>query len=153
MARRRSTGPAVSLFSFLDLLSGLIGTLTLIIAGLTIFALQEAEQILEVRAVAADQKSPRFVECTKQGLVLLPQRIEAALEELDQDDGVWRTELDKIAENTESRYIVFLIRPDGLESFKKASTLAKQKGVETGYDPVYSAGPIQIRQVEGDSQP
>jgi hypothetical protein len=154
MARgRQRSGPAVSLFSFLDILAGLIGTLTLIISGMTVFAMTTSEQILKLEDVEASAKKPRFVECSRDGLILHPERVAVPLADLDQDDGPWQTELAAVARNKARQYVLFLIRPDGLRSFDRAKAMADASGIDVGYDPVYSAGPVRLVPPEGGRTP
>lgn len=150
---RRKAGPTVSLFSFLDILAGLIGTLTLIISGMTIFAMTTSEQILKLPDADAAAKVPRYVECVHDGLILHPERTPVALADMENDGGPWKSALQAVAQNADRQYVVFLIRPDGLESFNQAKAMADRREVDTGYEPVYAAGPIRFSAAEGDPKP
>lgn len=174
MARaRRRGGPSVSLFPFLDILSGVIGTFFLIIAGMTVLSLETAVQIIELPRAEAQQKRPYYVDCRAKG-VFLPQHpadylpahrldlsrseqgddapnadstpgVLVTLAEMEQADNPWRRQLQVISENRTDEYLILLVRQDGLPSFAKARRDAEAVGVDVGFSPVASGGAIQLQ--------
>lgn len=174
MARaRRRGGPSVSLFPFLDILSGVIGTFFLIIAGMTVLSLETAVQIIELPRAEAQQKRPYYVDCRAEG-VFLPQhpadylpnhRLErpqaeqndnapeavstpgvlVTLAEMEQADNLWRRQLQIISDHRTDEYLILLVRQDGLPSFAKARRDAEALGIDVGFSPVASGGGIQLQ--------
>jgi len=171
-ARRRSQ-QTISLFPFLDILSGVIGTFFLIIAGMTVLSIEAAVQVIELPRAAAQQKRPYYVECRAEG-VFLPQHPEdylpnhrlellenadmpqsdspdegtpgilVPLDEMDRSGNPWLEQLQIIGENRFDEYLILLVRDDGLESFRKARRAAEQLGIDVGFSPVPAGGDIRL---------
>lgn len=75
-------------------------------------------------------KNPQWVECRRSTVTLQPQGRPVSLDELKQKSAVFTAAVKAAG------YIVFLVRPDGFETFTEARTLAEQAEVEIGYEPV-----------------
>ena len=136
---------AVSLFPFLSVLFGVIGTLSLVIAGMTAIGLQDTDQFVELERDRLTGKTAVYVECRKEGLLLHPEQTELPLDELLDDNGAWARRLDTIKSKSTKEYLVLLVRPNGIESFDAAFVMARLADIDVGFDPVYSAGQIRFR--------
>lgn len=141
--RKRST-LTVSLFPFLSVLAAVMGTLTLIISGMSMLALGNATQIVEL-VKSSHGKAPVYVECREDGLILHPEGTPVPKEQIEDENGIWGQETQKIAANTKSQYVIFLVRPSGITTFKQARRMAAQQRIDIGYDPVYAIGPITFQ--------
>ena len=70
MARRLRREPEPSLFSFLSVLKAVMGTLTLIISGMSHLAFANPKQRVEVEAFEPGKKSAIHVECRAEGRMI-----------------------------------------------------------------------------------
>ncbi len=77
----------------------------------------------------AGQK-PQYVECHGQGVTLQPQGVTVRLAQLQNNRDSFRNALGA------QRYVLFLIRPSGIEAFKAARPIVEGKGFEFGFEPV-----------------
>ena len=150
MARPRyiESETAVSLFPFLSVLAGVIGTLALLVAGMTLIGLQDTDQIIELPHEKATEKTPVYVECRHDGLLIHPEGTYVPQEEIEEDDNAWEQLLGDLEAHSAERYLVLLLRPDGLDSFESAYPMARGADIDVGFDPVYAAGEIRFRPAE-----
>lgn len=144
--RRRQRGSPVTLFSFLDILAAAVGTLVLIIAAMLALSLPEVEQGIEAGA-RGNLREPVFVECRRRGLVLHPEGTGVPRETIPNSTVL----LADLAEDSTERYLILLVRPGGLESFRLAESMANELELDVGYDPIYDAGPVVIKTGEQGS--
>ena len=146
MARkRRSRRPVeISLFPFLSVLSGVIGALALIITGMLFVGVQDTDQVIDL-VERPTGKEPVYVECQRDGLVLHPEGTVVALDSMEDPSGPWTRCLHTISEQEDERYLLLLIRPDGVDCFDRALAMARKRKIDVGFDPVYNAGPIRFR--------
>ena len=146
---RRKRGSPVTLFSFLDILAAAVGTLVLIIAAMLALSLPEVEQGIEAGA-PGNQRQPVFVECTRAGLLLHPDGVDVPQAVIKTSE-TWSSLLRELVESAEQRYLILLVRPGGLDSFRVAESMANALELEVGYDPIYDAGPVVIKEGGQDS--
>jgi len=136
MPRRivRHNPAAVSLFSFLDILGGTIGVLTLIIA---VFLIQmgRGNQIVQLESKNSkyQDRTASYIICNGNGVVELhaegkPQTttlnsstLESALAELKGD---------------KSRYLIIGVRPNGFDDFENLRGRAEALKIPVGYEPL-----------------
>ena len=144
--RRRQRGAPVTLFSFLDILAAAVGTLVLIIAAMLALSLPEIAQIVEP-APEGSHREPAFVECTENGLLLHPELVEVPTRTIRTNDD-WRQLLERLEGDSAQRYLILLVRPGGIASFRLAETMAAARSLEVGYEPIYAAGPVELREFE-----
>lgn len=144
--RRKQRGSPVTLFSFLDILAAAVGTLVLIIAAMLALSLPEIEQIVEP-APEGSHREPSFVECTASGLLIHPELVPIETRAIRTDD-TWRRLLETLERESAQRYLILLVRPGGLPSFHLAESMAATRSLEVGYEPIYAAGPVLLREVE-----
>ena len=140
---RRTGRVSVSLFPFLDILASAIGTMALVIAGVSSLLLSQANQIVDPSPNGTGLK-PRYVECRAEGLLIHPERTEVSLDELADKENAWDALLAELQPRRYWEYVIFLVRPDGLEAFEKARSSIEGKSIEFGFEPVYSAGAVEV---------
>lgn len=145
--RRRGQDPEVSLFPFLSVLAAVIGTLTLVISGLSRVSLAEPRLRVDVAPGDDAHKAPVFVEARREGLVL--HGVEAgqaprlvAARELDASDSAW-AELVGTLDGDASRYLVALIRPEGVATWESASRSLHDE-VDVVLEPVFGPGELHL---------
>ena len=141
---RRKRGSPVTLFSFLDILAAAVGTLVLIIAAMLALSLPDVTQGIEAGA-RGSKRSPVFVECNRAGLLLHPDGVDVPRAAIE-TSATWTTLLQDLVESSEDRYLILLVRPGGLGSFRVAESMAGALELDVGYDPIYDAGPVVIRE-------
>ena len=137
--------PAFSLFPFLSVLVGVIGTMVLIISGMSLVGLQKTDQVIELEHDPQTNKEAVFVECRQDGLLLHPERMLVPLDRMVSNDSLWFRRMQDLMADKDRRYLVLLVRPDGIECFRRTFGMAKAAGIDVGYDPVYATGEIRFR--------
>lgn len=142
--RRRSDTTAVSFFPFLSILVGIIGVLVLVIVASSLSGIRGAEQFVELTPTGETEKAPVYVECNRQGVIVHPEGAFVARDDLDRASSDWQRVIRRIDRNSNSEYLILLIRPSGVDTFDEAFGIARKAGIDIGYDPVYSAGPIRF---------
>ncbi|MEZ6093384.1 MAG: hypothetical protein R3C03_03980 [Pirellulaceae bacterium] len=123
---------SVSLFPFLDALSGVIGVLTLIIAVMAIIGLQTS-RVITSQWTSQDGLKPVFVECFSDGIRIHPEELTIDAGDVS-GSNKWKTLVDRIKDSN-SEYVVFLIRPSGIDTFWEAKN-AFPASLRHGYDIV-----------------
>jgi predicted RNA binding protein with dsRBD fold (UPF0201 family) len=80
----------------------------------------------------ASGRNPQWIECVQDGVVLLPQRQKVATEAVKKKDRA-------LVQALRRGFTVFLIRPQGFESFRAARAVAEELGIEIGFEPYDAA--------------
>jgi hypothetical protein len=143
MRRTSRAGPPVSLFPFLNVLAAALGTLVLVIAGMLNLSLYDVEQAIE-RTPQGSSKVPVYVECRRDDILVHPDRVAIPVAEIANGQA-WSLLLDAIERDRATRYLILLVRPDGLETFKLARQSAAARDLDLGYEPVHAGGPITVQ--------
>jgi hypothetical protein len=150
MARRRQSDPEPTLFPFLSVLAAVMGTLILIIAGMSQIALADPKPRIDVERFAPEKKSPVYVECRPQSLRIYPadptrgEPIVVLRTDLQRADGQWRALVDDL-DHDATRFLMFLVRSDGIGTFDEARASVAGSRIEVGYDPVFGSEEIRFR--------
>lgn len=149
MARtRRRAAPELSLFPFLSVLAAVMGALVLVISGMSRLALANPAQVIELSPAKATEKSPRYVECRREGLLVYPVNVGKAASgeprfikksEITSPDGPWTALLEGL-EGSSTQYLLFLVRPNALDVFEAALDEVDTSRLDVGYDPVIGTG-------------
>lgn len=139
MARRRQKESiGISFFSFLDIMTATMGTLILILICVTIIAMKMEKKNIYIKLKADKtlkrEKRPVFVECVKDKLIIHPQLVETRVNKLQDHKSSFMKLLYNMDRN--KGYLIFAIRPNGYETFKKARGLAEGLDVNIGFEPV-----------------
>jgi hypothetical protein len=150
VARRRTKDPEFSLFPFLSVLVAIMGTLILIITGMTQLGLASPKQRVEIDPFDPAKKNPVYVECRNDGVVIHPddpaQGTPVAVSRRDMEDPesafsalVTRLKLDP------TRYLQMLVRVDGVGTFNDVRGALSDTGIDVGYEPIFGAGDVRFR--------
>lgn len=154
-------GLGISLFPMFNILIATLGVLVFIMSALATLSLSSGSVIVEGMACGQEggvpcsenAKVPTYLEWDGSRLVLHPSksevRIHRDLEDLRTWDDTYRyldrsiqgTELDReikaIIEDSESRYIVILVRPAGFSSFDNLRAyFHSHLNLDLGYEPI-----------------
>ena len=124
----------VSLFSFLDILGGTIGILTLIIA---VFLIQmgQGNQIVQMISdgSAYQDRVASYIICNGQGRVDIHD--DGIAESTGINSGLVQNLLVSIR-NSNDRYLILGVRPDGFDDFEALRARAEAMGIPVGYEPL-----------------
>ena len=154
MARRKTKDPEFSLFPFLSVLVAVMGTLILIIAGMTQIGLASPKQRVEIEAFDATRKNPVYVECQKEGVLIHPDDPRAgapvfvARRQLEASDGAWNALVMRLQYDP-SRYLQMLVRKDGVATFNDLRAAVSDTGIDVGYEPLFGAGDVRFHRNGG----
>ena len=155
MARARSTDPEPSLFPFLSVLAAVMGTLTLIIAGMSQIALAAPRPRVDVERFDPGKKRAVYVECRSDGLLLHPDPDEAdespafvATCDVRSDDGEWGALRRRLTHDA-GRYLVLLVRADGVAAFHAAREAIGDAPIDVAHEPLFGTGDVRFRRRPG----
>lgn len=130
----------IELFPFLSILACTIGTLILLIIVITTQTFSEDSQ--EVTIVARSEegdnrlKSPHYIVCQADGVVVHPNQEFIPEQQIGQGDSALAELLAQIRRRRESEYLIVAVRPNGIEVFKKVRDLVEGQGIDIGYEPI-----------------
>ena len=134
----------MSLFPFLDVLSGVVGILTLIIVTLAVFGLNHVKKVVYLPSNPNDV-IPTYVECRKNHVIIHPNKTIVGTQSLLEPNSSWLNLL-TATKNSEGRNCIeLLIREDGVNTFEKVFDHARSKNVEIGYDVIVGNDEIEVR--------
>lgn len=144
MSRRntyRKQQTEVELFPFLSVLACTIGTLILLIIVLTTQALEPQEAVIVAKVDknskgANQEKTPIYIECRKDGFTLHPNKQFAPRADLYDKASPLRKTIADLKANKQEKYLILILRPDGLEMFDKIRDEVRQAGIDIGYEPL-----------------
>ena len=144
MSRRhnnRKQQANVELFPFLSVLACTIGTLILLIIVLTTQALepQEAKVVAKTEEDskgANKTKTPLYIECREDGFVMHPSKEFAPRADLYDEKSPLRKMVADLKAQKEEKYLIVILRPDGIEMFNKIRGLVAKEGIDIGYEPL-----------------
>jgi hypothetical protein len=102
----------------------------------TILAREEGE---------AHAKSPNYVECLEDGVILHPGEEFIAKEIILQSKSILDGFLNEISDNSEEEYLIMAVRPKGIETFYTVRELARDKKIDFGYEPVDEGWKLRFR--------
>lgn len=168
---RRTTrrSEAIAFIAFLDVMSCTIGVLMLILVGVTMHSFWGAEQVIEIPSEAGAGLSVGriYVECTKEGLLVHPDDIVIALDDLEDPnawiDGPYGQCLTELRKRGSGGSAHFLVRRGGLAVFRRALGYALAAGGGTvddvragqamfsiGQQAIVMPGPVRLEVGEDD---
>ena len=129
---RRSS--PVSLFSFLDILGGTIGVLTLIIA---VFLIQmgQGKQIVQLVSQGSQfqSRTASYIICNGGGEVEIHTAGNVIATTFDSK--AVQMLLDELVGN-EKRYLILGVRPNGFDDFQVIRARAEEMNIPVGYEPL-----------------
>ncbi|MBI5787831.1 MAG: hypothetical protein HZA78_03115 [Candidatus Schekmanbacteria bacterium] len=136
----------ITLFPFLDIMTSTMGTLLLVLISTTLFsAAQETKKVyLKIKAEQKGEgaKTPYFIVCEEERIVILPFKMAVPVDQLDAENSFFLDFTNRL--DRARQYIIFAVRPNGIESFKKARRLAEDLNIDIGYEPVEQGWQIEI---------
>ncbi|MGF1481195.1 MAG: hypothetical protein ACFB4I_17205 [Cyanophyceae cyanobacterium] len=151
MRRQRISRPAtrIDLFPFLSILACTIGTLILLIIVITTQTFgssREVTIVAESESGVNQTKSPRYIECREDGVVLHPSLEFVPQEQIDQPNSALTELIVEVSNNRDSEYLIVAVRPDGIEVFQEVRELIEQQGIDIGYEPIDQNWKLKIQE-------
>jgi hypothetical protein len=150
MSRRKASDPGLTLFPFLSVLAAVMGTLILIISGMSQLALASPKQGVDVQAFDPGKKNPIFVECRKHGVRIYSDDPTTgkfkwvAADELGWADSHWG-DLTRRLEHDQNRYLMLLVRENGVRTYNEVRQSTNGSNIDIGYEPIFGTGPVRFR--------
>ena len=144
MARRRHReGAGISLLPILSIQKCTMGVLVVIICAQNVVSLgKTADQYLEVVGGAQDRAAV-YVECQDKEVLLHPDKKAVTLEALKgPGPSAFHQLLDELQAQADKKYLVLLIRPDGLPTYEQCIRMAVGRRLSVGKDALLSGGNV-----------
>jgi hypothetical protein len=153
VARRKTKDPEFSLFPFLSVLVAVMGTLILIIAGMTEIGLASPKQRVELDAFDPSKKNAVYVECQHDGVLIHPDDPTTGTPVFVPRAAMPTTESAFYAlvmrlQYDSTRYLQLLVRPDGVGTFGDARAAVSDMGIDVGYEPLVGTGDVRFHPKE-----
>lgn len=141
---RRATG--VTLFPFLNVLVCAMGVVIVIMAGQTLISLESGHD--QVVRIVGDAKgrTPSYVECRSHEVQLHPDGPVVSAEALALGDSLFHDLLSELDRYSREKYLVLLVRPDGIDTFEKCLSAAEARGLSLGKDALLPGGRLIFRE-------
>jgi len=161
MARlNEPAGATISLFPMFNILVATLGVLVFIMTALATLSLSSGNITIDSvhcdtpdSLCGSNAKKPTYFEWDGSRIVLYPSRVEAVINRDLSSIQTWpetyryldrrlgqsalESELSKIRNESDNRYVVFLVRPSGFESFSNLRAyFVTHLGLDIGYEPM-----------------
>ncbi|VEP12406.1 conserved hypothetical protein [Hyella patelloides LEGE 07179] len=140
--RRRSISrkhTEIELFPFLSILACTIGTLILLIIVLTTQALNQQEVAIvakEEESGVNASKSPRYIECRSEGIVLYPSEEFVPIDQLQDPNSPLQQLIAEVKANKDSEYLIVALRPNAIDVFNQVRAILEKEEIDIGYEPI-----------------
>lgn len=148
MARKRGGILEVNMTSFMDIITGTVGCILMIMLSMILCATENPIKDIIIKAKQIEQgekeKKAQYIETTYEGITLYPSGKKISLADLEDPDSDFMNFLKGI--NANSEYIIFAIRPDGYKSFQRARDIAEKNNIEVGYEPINSLWNLMVEE-------
>jgi hypothetical protein len=157
MARRKASDPGLTLFPFLSVLAAVMGTLILIISGMSQLALASPKQGVDVQAFDPGKKNPIFVECRKHGLrIYADDPTTGKYKWVPSSEIGWASsdwsDLTRRLEHDQTRYVMLLVRANGVRTYNEVRASVNVADIDIGYEPLFGTGPVRFRMRTGHAE-
>lgn len=130
----------VELFPFLSILACTIGTLILLIIVMTTQALNQREVTIVMKTEdekgTNQNKTPRYIECRDDGVILHPSEEFVPLAKLKDPNSALQKLITQVKKNRDREYLIVALRPDGIDVFNSIRERVENEKIDIGYEPV-----------------
>ncbi|NET62367.1 MAG: hypothetical protein F6K47_41575 [Symploca sp. SIO2E6] len=129
----------VELFPFLSVLVCTIGTLILliIVASSQILSSQSEVAIIAKSEDGKNQKkTPHYIECKEDGIIIHPSQEFVALPNLANSSSALGKLILQVSDRKEQEYIIVAVRPNGFQVFDEVRNLLEQADIDIGFEPI-----------------
>lgn len=150
MRRRRNSPSAIEieLFPFLSVLACTIGSLILLIVVITTQTFSAQKEITIVAQGDTGKniaKTPRYLECRGDGLIIHPSQEFVPKEEINSPNSALSRLIAEVGAKRNREYLIVAVRPDGIDVFKKVRHLIENQGIDIGYEPIDEGWKLKIK--------
>lgn len=148
---RKQSQITIELFPFLSILACTIGTLILLIIVITTQVFSNSREITIIADLEDGQnrtKTPRYIECRKDGVLLHPSQIFVPDYQLNAYNSSLSQLLAELRQNRDKEYLIVAVRPDGIEVFKQVRRLVEEQRIDIGYEPIDQGWKLKIEAVD-----
>jgi hypothetical protein len=145
MARRRKEAATISLLPILSIQKCTMGIMVVLICAQNLVSLGEtSDQVMEIGGSATPEKEPVYVECQKESVLIHESGKEVPLADLKEKEGTtaFHTLLTEMSDSESKKYLVLLIRPDGISSYDRCHRMAREKKITVGKDALLPGGKV-----------
>ncbi|AUC60961.1 hypothetical protein AA637_07230 [Cyanobacterium sp. HL-69] len=139
--RRRSRANKIEmeLFPFLSVLACTIGTLILLIIVISTESIESSSEVTIIGQTEEGQnsaKTPRYIECREDGIILHPSEEFVPRNRLSRSNSPLLTLIEEVENNRNNEYVIVILRPTGLETFYEVRDLIEARNIDIGYEPI-----------------
>lgn len=142
MARARGAMATVSLFPFLSILVCLMGVLAFIMVAIVLIS--TANPDIEIKMAGQTEKTPVFVECREDQMVLHPDQETETLVQASAPGSAFQRLIDFVAADAANRYVIVFVFPKGIECFQQARDVIEDRNLDIGYEPVLDGWRLRL---------
>lgn len=142
----------VELFPFLSILACTIGTLILLIFAMTVQSFSSQREVTIIAKTEEGQnqtKTPRYIECRADGVVIYPSEAFVGISELASSSSAFQVLLEEVRRRREQEYLIVAVRPQGIEVFEEVRSLIRDRGIDIGYEPIDEGWKLKIKGTPG----
>lgn len=148
MRRRfRKNKTEVELFPFLSVLACTIGSLILLIIVVSTQTLDSNPEVTIIAKTESGKnqgKQPRYIECTKDGLVIYPSKTFIPKQNIQKENPQLSKFISEVKKNSNKEYVIMAIRPQGIEVFQEIRDLLENEKIDIGYEPIEEGWTLKI---------
>lgn len=150
--RRRRNSPStieIELFPFLSVLACTIGSLILLIVVITTQTFSPQKEITIVAQGETGKniaKTPHYLECRQDGLIIYPREEFVPKEQIDSLDSGLSRLIAEVGAKSDREYLIVAVRPNGIDVFKQVRRLIENQGIDIGYEPIDEGWKLKIKQ-------
>lgn len=144
--RRKKEGASVSLMPILSIQKCAMGVMVVIVCAQTLTSIgKTADLYMEVAQAGAGQREPVYVECRQAGVLIHPEKTSVAQDALEGQSEFSQLLADMQGKRNE-KYVVFLIRPDGVATYDKCLNVMKKQNppLQFGKDALLAGGDLVL---------
>lgn len=141
----------LELFPFLSVLACTIGTLILLIIVISTETLESSSQVTIVVENQDGQnlsKTPRYIECREDGVIIYPSEVFVPENELTQRTSPLIQLIDEVEANRNQEYVIVIVRPKGIEVFYQVRDVIEERDIDIGYEPMEEGLQLKLQSDE-----
>lgn len=141
----------LELFPFLSVLACTIGTLILLIIVISTETLESSSQVTIVAENQDGQnfsKTPRYIECQEDGVIIYPSEIFVSENELTKRASPLMQLIDEVEANRDQQYVIVIVRPKGIEVFYQVRDVIEERDIDIGYEPIDEGLQLKLQSEE-----
>lgn len=146
MQTRKRRHLSISLFPFMDVLTGAIAILLLIICSLAILGLNKSTVVVDL-STGTDGKCPVFLDCREDSVVLMGEEFEEpeTLQFGVDRDAALQALFARLHPLSSSHRFVLNVRPSGVDTYRDIQFYFRENKFTYGYEPTPANQTIKFK--------